>query len=89
MPLRKSLLTVLCLAMFGASPSVAQEKDPFSELNREQQRTMGQRSPLKYSAKSAVRPLGKSSVTYFSPTVDASGSAVSAKSDAPAAIPMR
>ena len=89
MPLRKSLLTVLCLAMFGASPSVAQEKDPFSELNREQQRTMGQRSPLKYSAKSAVSPLGKSSVTYFSPTVDASGSAVSAKSDAPAAIPMR
>jgi uncharacterized repeat protein (TIGR01451 family) len=34
MPLRRSLLTVLCLAIFGTVPSVAQEKDPFAEWDR-------------------------------------------------------
>ena len=34
MPLRRSLLTVLCLAIFGTVPTVAQEKDPFAEWDR-------------------------------------------------------
>ncbi len=34
MPLRRSLLTVLCLAIFGTVSTVAQEKDPFAEWDR-------------------------------------------------------
>ncbi len=34
MPLRRSLLTVLCLAIFGTVPTIAQDKDPFAEWDR-------------------------------------------------------
>lgn len=34
MPLRRSLLTALCLAIFGTVPTVAQEKDPFADWDR-------------------------------------------------------
>ena len=34
MPLRRSLMTALCLVIFGTVPTVAQEKDPFAEWDR-------------------------------------------------------
>jgi len=89
MPLRRSLLTVLCLAVFGTIPSVAQEKDPFSAWGREQHRTAAQSRPLRRAEKSAVKAPEKSSVTYFSPTAEGSAADVSTKPDSPATIPMR
>ena len=89
MPLRRSLLTVLCLAIFGSIPCVAQEKDPFGDWDREQPRTAAQSRPLRRVELSAANAPEKSTVTYFSPAAEGSAAAVSVKPDAPATIPMR
>ena len=89
MPLRRSLLTVLCLAIFGTIPGVAQEKDPFGEWDQQQHRTAAQSRPLRRAEKSTVKAPEKSSVTYFSPTPEGAASAIPVKPDAPSTIPMR
>jgi len=89
MPLRRSLLTVLCFAVFGTMPGVAQQHEPFGKWNREQQRTAEQNRPSRRVEKSAARAPERTSVTYFSPSAEATATAMSAKPDAPATIPMR
>jgi len=64
MPLRRSLLTVLCLAIFGTVPTVAQEKDPFAEWDR----LHAQPSQKSRPADQQKRP----SVTEMSSAVDKS-----------------
>ena len=89
MPLRRSLLSVLCLAVFGTIPGVAQEKDPFGEWDREQLRTEAQSRPLKRQEKVAVKAPEKSTMTYFSPAAEGTASGDAVKPDASATIPMR
>ncbi len=89
MPLRRSLLTVLCLAVFGTIPGVAQEQDPFGERDRGHRRTTSKSLPLSRQGKSIEKTPGKSTVTYFSPTAAASESVDAPKPVAPATIPMR
>jgi uncharacterized repeat protein (TIGR01451 family) len=75
MPLRRSLFTVLCLAVFGMTPVVAQEKDPFAEWDRIQSRTPKNAPSALPQPKSAEGPVetgsddsrDKSTVKYFSP----------------------
>ena len=88
MPLRRSLLTVLCLAIFGTIPGVAQEKDPFREWDRQHDRSAKSR-PAPGLEKSSEKAAVKSTVTYFSPEVEDSVNAESAEAQAPTAIPMR
>ena len=89
MPLRRSLLTVLCIAVFGNIPGVAQEQDPFGKLDRGHSRTTSKSLPLSRQGKSVEKTPKKSTVTYFSPTATGSASVDAAKPGAPATIPMR
>ncbi len=54
MPLRRSLLTVLCLAIFGTVPTVAQEKDPFAEWDRVQTQSSRKSRPADQQKKSSI-----------------------------------
>ena len=89
MPLRRSLLTVMCLAIFGAISSVAQEQHLFGQWDRENIRPARKILPLSRQEKFVERASDKTSVTYFSPAADKPGSVASAKSGATATIPMR
>lgn len=89
MPLRRSLLTVLCLAIFGTTAGVAQEKDPFGKWDREPERATSRSRPLRRVEKVISPAPEKPSVTYFSPTAEGAAAAVPAQPAAPAAIPMR
>ncbi len=89
MPLRRSLLTVLWLSVFGTMPGVAQQYESISNLNRSQHRMAEQSRPLRSVEQSAERSPGKTTVTYFSPGTEATAIAVSAKSDASTTVPMR
>ena len=89
MPLRRSLLTVMCFAIFGANSSVAQEKSLFAEWDRQSIRTSEKSRSLSRQEKLVARASEKTAVTYFSPTADESVSVASEKPDATATIPMR
>ena len=89
MPLRRSLLTVMCLAIFGTMAGVAQEKDPFGEWDREHARSAAKSRPLRRVEKVVEQAPEKSSVTYFSPAAEGAAAAVPAKPDARATVPMR
>lgn len=76
MPLRRSLLTVLCLAFFGTVPAAAQEKDPFAEWNRTNDQSSQKIRPVTRQGKPVAKTTRttsekgteKASVTYFSGT---------------------
>ena len=101
MPLRRSLLTALCLAIFGSVPAAnAQEKDPFAEWDRLHVPTPAKSKSAagqgRVAAKSlqpasdktlAEKSVEKSSVTYFSSAASESADLVETKVSP--AIPLR
>jgi len=97
MPLRRSLFTVLCLAVFGMTPVVAQEKDPFAEWDRVHSRATSPDVPASKPAKSAASKAvtvreptdEKSTVTYFSPAAVDSANAETEQPKTAAPVQLR
>ncbi len=79
MPIRRTILSALCLMMFGAASARGQQKDPFAEWDNRQPKP------------AAARPASKSaktSVTYFSP-LNVEAAAEKAAPDSTGQVSMR
>ncbi len=97
MPLRRSLFTVFCLAVFGMSPVIAQERVPFAEWDRISGRTSEIVRSTAQQAKSAGKDIKaisdetgkKTTVEYFSPAAIHTADVDAVKPATSAAIPLR
>ena len=92
MPLRRTLLSVLTLTLFGNTPLVAQQKDPFAEWDREHAQTQNSSRAASPPEKAVDRTAEQSTVTYFSPSAPAATPDAVAGKNSPepvAAVPMR